>query len=621
MRLLDRARWVAGVLVLAGLATGTTGVTSAVAMPKLPSRIRVDLGLTATQARWTPGRKGGTGRLTFTGIAPRMAMVAIAPRRELADVPAATIASNWRKLFGADLKTNAILGAKVGGRSRLFAVELKLLDHTTSGSEMHFAVTPLRSTQNHPARLGRKRLTLDSPTLVVDPVVTDAVRALWTLLASLFTPADPAPATPPADPVTVQQRGGPTVFETDGGTYAGTDGTVVDTTAGRIAAQTANLNALGATFDPLTNPEPDVTFGTGDIRGAALFGANFGDVLISGPGNGSQTVRDFAIYDARVNDLSVVNADVGGVNLRATDITSFNAANSAFQTVDLTGASLGDQSARSSVSNSVFIDVSSNRSVTGGDGQPDAVNGRTAFDGTRFDSIDFSSVSFLNADFAGASINSTTFQGCGLSNFDFTGAAITGETGTTTDQAGNSFSTLQPSFENSILDTVKFDGAKIANVSFAGVDFSQGVSLDGAHLENVDFTGAIGLQFVDWSTVTVDGPVYGLAQFGDDIGTLSNQDDLRSFSTDGALPEIDPATGYDVQYGTGFLVDPATGVRLARVGFGGGLVPIDPTTGKPMVDPESGSEIEWTGSGLLDPSTGAPVDVDYFSGIPDFGGE
>lgn len=613
-------------LALPGSAAVSHATPSAAAAakkkPKMPARIRVDLGLTAKQARWTPGKKAGRGRLRVTGIEPRMAMVAIAPRRELADLPAAVVASNWRRLFGADRKTNAILGARLDGRTRLFAVELKLLSHTKSGSRMRFAVTPLRSTQNHPARLGRKPLTLQDPTLVVDPVVTNAVKALWSFLSSLFTTADPAPATPPADPVNVVRPGGPTEFQTDGGTYAGTDGVVVDSAAGRIAAQTANLEALGATFDPLTNPEPDITFGTGDIRGAALFGASFGDVLISGPGNGSQTVRDFAIYDANVNDFSLVNADVGGANFRATDFASFNAANSAFETVDFTGASLGDQSgARSSVSNSVFIDVSSNRSVTGGDGLPDAVNGKTAFDGTRFDSIDFSSVSFLNADFAGSTVNSTTFQGCGLSNVDFTGASITGETGTTTDQSGATFSTLQPSFENSILDTVTFDGATIANVSFAGVDFSQGVSLNGAHLQNVDFTGAIGLQFVDWSTVTVDGPVYGLAQYGDQIGTLSSQDDLRSFSTSGALPEIDLATGFDVQFGTGYLIDPASGVRLAREGFGGGLVPIDPSTGQPMVDPESGSEIEWTGGGLIDPQTGAPVEVDYFTGIPEFGGE
>ena len=86
---------------------------------------------------------------------------------------------------------------------------------------------------------------------------------------------------------------------------------------------------------------------------------------------------------------------------------------------------------------------------------------------------------------------------------------------------------------------------------------------------------------------------------------------MRSITFDGERPKVDADTGYDVDP-DGYLIDPASGVRLAEVG--GGLQPVDPFTGEPLsvdghdlaYDPIDGT--------LYDPITAKPYEVDYTSG-------
>ncbi len=575
--------------------------TAAHAAPrKLPKKVQVELGLTAHHALWTPGSRPGTGHLTLDGIAPRMSMMAVAPRRELIEVPSSTIATEWRPLMGSDRKTNAMLSAVVDGRSRIFPVELELLAAKPSGRKMTFAVTPLH-TRSKMAGLPTKPATLEDPALVVDPAITPAIKALWAALLNLFT-ADPPSTAPVPDPVSNGRS-----FSTAGGTYKGTDGADITSTANRIAAQKANLDAVGATYGNLTQPGADVTFDAATTNGAAIFNASLGDIDFPEPDAGSRSVRNFALYNTQVDTLSFDTADVGAVNLRGATISNLDTTNTGFDHVDMTGARIGDISgARSQITGSVFQDVVTTR----------ALNDAVTTNSVHIEGVDFVSTSLQNVDFSGADLHSVTFQGSGLSNVDFSGATISGTTGTL-EQGGMTFATFEPTFENSILDGAKFDNAKLSNVSFAGVDFSQGVSLTGATLANVDFTGATGLQAIDWSTVKTEGPVYGLGAYGSEL-KLGQPSDLRSFTTESAIPEVDPQTGYDIQYGSHYFVDPKTGVRMLPEGPFGGLVPIDPRTNRPLVDPADGQGLEYERGTLLDPTNGREFEVDLESGIPEF---
>ena len=198
---------------------------------------------------------------------------------------------------------------------------------------------------------------------------------------------------------------------------------------------------------------------------------------------------------------------------------------------------------------------------------------RTRYDGasTRFRNLDFESVLFERVSLQKAEITGTTFQGCGLSSVDLRGASIVG---TATDP-GDPF---DPTFADSILEDVKLDGAHLENVSFRDAHFGKGVTLGYATLKNVDFTGAEGLQNIDWSTVSIEGPVYGLEPV---LGTISWRDHpeyLRTFTNDdGVRPWVDGESDYDVDPATNVLTDPATGVRLDRTDQGE-LRPIDPQT-------------------------------------------
>jgi pentapeptide repeat protein len=193
--------------------------------------------------------------------------------------------------------------------------------------------------------------------------------------------------------------------------------------------------------------------------------------------------------------------------------------------------------------------VETGRRVTDPSGNEDTATRR--FEGGQsivFNNTDFTFVTFQNVDFGDAAAFSTTFQACGLQDVDFRAAQISGRSPTT---RGDTF---EPTFDNSIMEGVSFDGATLANVSFRGVDFSGGGNtFNGATLENVDFTGATGLQNIDWEKVNVTGNVYGLAEYAERM-RLEDPSYVRSLTFDGVVPEIDPDTGWDIDPETGYLM-------------------------------------------------------------------
>jgi hypothetical protein len=217
-------------------------------------------------------------------------------------------------------------------------------------------------------------------------------------------------------------------------------------------------------------------------------------------------------------------------------------------------------------------------------------------------------VTFQSVDFKGLSAFSTTFEACGLQDVDFRGAQIAGRV------SGRAMTnTFEPTFNNSIMEGVSFDGATLGNVSFKGVDFSGGGNtFNGATLENVDFTGATGLQNIDWTKVTVAGNVYGLAEYAQ-LMRLEDPSYVRSLTFDDIIPEIDPETGWDIEPDTGYLVEPRSGVRFE---VGDPPRPIDPVTGEPLRDPQTGTELvfERDSGRLVNPESGREFRVDYETG-------
>lgn len=579
---------------------------------KPPKAVRVELALTAREARWVPAAgRPGTGRLVLDGIGPRMHVMAVAPRREHVVTHASMLGANWKRLFGRQGgETNAILSAKVGGRPTLFPVRIELVRRHPAGRRMVFSVTPLRQRGHRVPRMGRSALTLEDPTLLVDPIITDAIKALWAALLAFFAD-DPTPA-----PLPNPAGSNGEYFDNGGGIYAGQSQVVLDWARSERSVLAAALG--GSSGLDLSGEAPDVSFGGGIVNGAALFNHDFGTISVfEGTGVVSPRLRNFAVFESQVANLSFSDAVVDGANLRGTDVRVFTATNSAFNGIDFSGARLGSEDGpRSTVRAVAFQNVFSGREVNGPDGQPDRATQRGA--NLAATNTDFVSVSFQGADLRGATFTSTTFQGCALQRVDFRGATITGDdTLTYTDPAGERFQRLETTFADSILEDVSFDGARLTNVSFAGVDFSQGVSLDGAVLNNVDFTGAVGLQYVDWSQVSVEGAVYGLEVYGNRIGDLGNRDNLRSLTFDGVIPNIDTRTGFDVQPKTGWLIDPATGARLGR-GVGDVLVPINPETNGIIIDPRTKAQLLWENGEVFDPSTRRPVPINYETGLPEF---
>jgi uncharacterized protein YjbI with pentapeptide repeats len=569
--------------------------------------IQVEFALTAREARWTPSTPRGRGRLTLERISPRMLMMASTPRRELAVVPAGLLATNWKRLFRRhDGRANVVLSLPVAGAPRLFAMRLELLARRRAGERMTFRVLPLRHTAHRPLPLGRSPHVWKDATLYVDPTITDAVKAIWRALLAFFSGETLAV---PDNPTT---RTGNTITYGNRGVYAGPQTADVTSDAAWQRVENQILTAAGARgFGDLTQAAPSLSFELDALNGAALFNHAFTSISFEHAVGGTDQVRNLAIFDSTVETLSFNRAEVGGANLRALDARTFNVTNTAFDTVDLTGSSIGTdpEETRSTIKNAAFVDVETTRQVTDPSGNEDTATRRLeAGQSIVFNNTDFTWVTFQNVDFKGLNAFSTTFEACALQNVDFTDAQIAGRV------SGRAMpNTFEPTFNNSIMERVSFDGATIANVSFKNVDFSSGGNtFNGATLENVDFTGATGLQNIDWTKVTVAGNVYGLAEYAE-LMHLEDPAYVRSLTFDDIIPEIDRDTGWDIEPDTGYLVEPRSGVRFEA---GDPPRPIDPVTGNPLRDPDTGRELVFDRDSrrLLNPDSGREFRVDYETG-------
>jgi uncharacterized protein YjbI with pentapeptide repeats len=555
---------------------------------KRAKRVAVEFALAAREAHWRPSEAARRGRLTLEGVAPRMVMMASAPRRELAVVPASLLGASWNALFRRHRGwTNGVLSVGVNGSPRLHAVRLAMTRRHRSGKRIVFKVTPLKRTAHRPPALGRKARTWEDATLLVDPTITDAIRALWEALLSFFRDEQRVPPDP-----THTTSDGRLVFDNEA-IYKGLVTADISTEEGWRAAQRANLDGAGRWDGNLDVERPSVRFGAGAYDGLALFNHAFEDIeFVAGTGERA-VVTNSALFEVRADVLRLNNADLGGANMGGLETNQLNVDNTLFDGVDMSGARIGSSERGSRVEKSAFLRVSA------AEDNP-----------IRVVETDFESVTFNESAFGRATFENATFQGCGFLGVDFSGARFTGTAPAENGQR------LEPTFSDSLMERVSFDGAELRNVSFQNVDFTgANVSLDGARLSNVDFTGAIGLQFIDWTKVEVVGNVYGLAEYGHEL-TLDDRRYLRSITFDGVVPLIDEATGFDIQPGDRpYLIDPATGVRLVVDANSGELTPIDPSTNEPMVDPERGDRLRYGENGeLFNPETGERFEVDYRSG-------
>jgi uncharacterized protein YjbI with pentapeptide repeats len=582
--------------------------------PSAEAGVQVELMLNAGRADWQP-EADGHGTLVLEDVDPRLVMMAVAPRRESVVVPVSQLVANWERLFGANgNETNILLAVDAEERRQLVPLRASLVDGHDSGRTVTLAVSPLEGGAHELDSLGDAAATFESVSVVVDPEITDAIKAMWDALVAFF--ADKSYELPPNPTFdtngTISYWDGFDPMTEHAATYKGPTGGDITDPADRDRIQHEITDAVGNVGERAMNNGgrgwnlfPGSTY-----DGIALFDEHAG-VFVDGDAELGRTVMtNSAIYGMSLDALEFRNADVGGLNLRGTAALNVTVENSAFDQVDMTGASLGpldidspDQ--RSSVTNSVFENVSVNEKtrLSIDDNRADKYEGEVA----KFRQVDFTSVSFRNVDLSGSEIEKTTFQGCGLFDVNLSRTNIEG---TPTDAGGQ----FEPTFENSILENVKLDGAELSNVSFRGTYFGDGVSLDGAVLRDVDFTGATGLQNVDWTKVTIDGPVYGLEPVGNMLDLGDHPEYFRFGTFDGVVGAVDPDTGYDIDPRDGVLVDPGTGVRFSRDTFSGELIPWDPVENRPATA-LNGDPLVFDGGRLVDPNDpDATFDVDYFSG-------
>jgi uncharacterized protein YjbI with pentapeptide repeats len=600
------------VLSACGTAAGTQETPRAGKPDRRP--VPVELVFSADRVHWRPARGGVSGTLSFSGVAPKMAVMTQAPRRHVAVVPAHFLASTWRPIFRSHQGvTNAVLSFDAGEDSRrLVSLAVRFVRASDSASRFEFRAEHLE--RGDAAMLGTRSATFSSATLLVDPLITAAIKNLWAILWAEISQKTYSVG---KDPTTISSSGD---FTYDKGTrFRGPDRTVYRTVEAWQRLQKQIFDAAGPwKNNNLLSSVGEPSFTGTSYSGLALIPGPRGSGFRSESGVGvrfdppaGQRVR---VVNASINlvttpILSFNHADVGGTSLRGARIGSFQVRNSAFDTVDWSGARISG----GTVSNSVFGGIRTKIDRAGGDPK-DPINALGSQVEMR--NVDFTSTSFQDASFIGGSFDGVTFQGCGLQGVDFTNAKISGP-----DRGGGAY-TFSPTFKNSILEKVTFDGATLQNVSFAGVDFSNGgVSFAGATLSNVDFTGAIGLQDVDFSGVNIEGDIYGLAplrrEFEPDAFGANDQY-LRSVTDNDRAPDKDAQTGFDVDQ-NGRLVVPETGVRLER-DANGRLRPFDPATGRIMVDPDDPrQQLSWeptrNGTGIFNPADQREVfRVDYATG-------
>lgn len=574
-----------GAALAAGAGAGAVPAEAEVA-PRMPDRLQVELAVNAERATWHPHERG-RGTLVLDDVGPRMAVMAIAPRREATTVPTGMLAAEWSRLFGRHGgHTNIVVSYETDEGRRLAPMRVRLVRSRRHARRLVLAVTPLDHTGHRRTRLPARRPVRDV-TVLVDPSITEAIIAMWNKLVAALT----LPALLPEDPV--YSRNGRAFYV--GEPYAGLEASYdqADGTA-RDALQRAVLDAAG----PWSGTVDDMRFEGADYAGVAIFNrATGGDVTFRRPDGGRIEVSNTAVFNSRLDAVTFSRVDADGLNLRGTNAAALTISGSAIEAMDVTGAKIRG----GTWSNSVLERVVSNRSVSTATG-PDFWSQQGLAE-VYITGLDVVTTEIRDSALPNAELSGVTFQACNLERVDLRGASITGAAPVLPDEP------FAPTFDSSSMTDVRLDGARLKDVSFAGVDFSGGgVSLDGATLDNVDFTGAIGLDSIDWSKVDVAGPVYGLWEVSFDLILEGKREYLRSFTTDGVRPGFDEETGYDV-LPEGLLVDPASGVRFQRDTGGGNLVPWDPVNDRAL-SAYNGDPLEYDESAhkLVDPED---LSVDY----------
>ena len=216
----------AGALALAALAAAGVAALALAGEKKTPApatrSVPAEIMLTADRAHWRPGKRG-SGTLVLDDVDPRMAVMAVAPRREAVVVPSSMLAANWKALFGKHgNETNVILSLELEGRPQLVPFRARLLSASPSG-RLRLAVSPLRQGAHDLDTLGRKRATYAGVSVLVDPTITDAIKSLWNAIVSIFsgTTFDPPPR-----PDARRERGGAL---SNGSVFKGPEDAVIDT--------------------------------------------------------------------------------------------------------------------------------------------------------------------------------------------------------------------------------------------------------------------------------------------------------------------------------------------------------------------------------------------------------
>lgn len=570
-----------------------------------------------------------------------MTVIATSPRFAYSRLPLASLRSDWQAFSARS--DGWVDGSVETSDGRLYAVRLRLVDANIGGRHARVSFVAERApkgTARYRAWPGGKAFRLSDASVLVDagrssrgsaglgphptdgtagadaPTITGAIRQLWQSLLAFFAGQD---SVIPPNPTIPLNGTGPLTFENGNGVWAGPESAPVDTPKQWQEVQQENLDEgapKGEWTGDLSEASPKVSF-TGEHYGTpegetepALFDHGWAGLVWHAANDAVADIPKVAVFDSTAQSITFDHAEVGAANFRALVARELTVTDSGFNGIDLTGAEITGTGGEGTVKDSVISDLTADRRVVSDKNVRDRAT-ENLDSGKSFlaDKADFINTQFRDADFRIAQFRDSTFQGCSLQNVDFANATFTG-----TDPYDNPEDRFRPTFDNSEFQKVDFDGAKLTNVSFAGVDFSGGdVSLDGAKLDDVDFTGAIGLQDVDWTKVEIDGPVYGLAEYGP-LLTLKDPQDLRSITFDGERPKVDSDTGFDIQPGTDYLIDPDSGVRFERDNFNGELVPVDPRTGEPLRNPANGDQLTYEDGALVDPSTGEHFGVNYDTG-------
>jgi len=629
--------------ILGALAPAVSEAQTRAPSPQPPAsstRRPVQLALRAGSGSWRTALGGTRAELRLDQVSRETTVIATSPRFGYSFVGLGSLQSDWKAFAsrsGGWVDGSLATSGKAG--SRLYAMRLRLVNVNAGGTrgQLRFvAERAPRGTARYRAWPGPDALELRDVTVLVSadswihepglqsqsgtgvavgdaPTITDQIRALWQSLLAFFLGND---SVIPPNPTSLPDGTGQLTFDNGDGVWAGPQSAPVDTPRRWQAVQQENLDE-GAPKEwtgDLGENSPDLSF-TGSRYGTdgdgvpAVFDHDWGTLVWQAAKNAVADIPKVAVFDSSARSVTFDHAEVGAANFRALVTDTLTVSDSGFNRVDLTGAEITGTGGESTIRDSVLSGLTADRRVLSDKNVRDRATERLDT-GKSFlaNKTDFVNTRFQNSDFNIAQFRDTTFRGCALDNVDFDNAKFSG-----TDPADNPDDRFQPTFDNSEFEKVDFDGAQLTNVSFAGADFSGGdVSLDGAKLDDVDFTGAIGLQDVDWTKVTVDGPVYGLAQYGH-LLTLDDPADLRSITFDGDRPKVDPDTGFDIQPHTDYLIDPESGVRLERGTFGE-LVPIDPRTGEPLRDPGNGEPLAYENRELINPTTGEHFEINYDTG-------